>query len=202
MKFFYTFILSVFILFAFGFSVMAQEQAKVPSPLKVAFVSPYIFVDKKEGIQIYLKALKDIENEFKPISDEFNAYVEKAAKLKKEIETAKASPVPDTKFITEKQDELDQLQCDKCVNKFTNAKKRYEKRVSETLKPIEDDIAKELKEFAKQKGITNILDLSAAHALMCCFGCEPDVTKEFIAYYNAKHAVTNSQTQVKLSELR
>lgn len=201
MKFFYTFILSIFILCALSFSANAQEQAKEKTAPKIAFVDKKVFADEKEGILVYLKALNEVDKEFKPFEEKFKLMAEKIDKISGELKVCGFACCRN-EVIEGKQSEIEKLVI-AYKSKNESVKVLYEKRRFEILKPIEDEIAKELIEFSKQKGIKYLMDLSGENAFMCCFPpCEPDITKEFIAHYNAKHPVTNSQTQVKLTEPR
>lgn len=201
MRFFYTFILSIFILFALSLSAIAQDQAKEKAAPKIAFVHTRLFADEKEGIQIYVKALNELNKEFKPFEDEFKVMAEKINKLADEIERSGKYPLScNTKFIEQKLNEHEKLVIAN-NSKSESVSVLYQKRRDEVIKPVEDDINKELIEFAKQRGFKFIMDISDP-AVIIEQPIVPDITKEFIAYYNAKHAVTNSQTQVKLSEIR
>lgn len=83
--------------------------------------------------------------------------------------------------------------------KIESYKTLFQKRENEVLEPIERDIYKELKEFVLERGYKVVFDVNKG--LCIVFSKETEIlTKEFIAYYNSKHPVTNFQTQVKLSE--
>lgn len=180
---------------------MAQRQAKEKTALKFAFVDTRIFADEKEGISIYTKVLKQIDAEFQPAIKELETIAEKINKIAKEFESVRGCP--DNKIIDEKKSEQEYL-IRVLKYKQEQVKTLYTQKHNEIAKPIEDDIQKEFEAFVKQKGINTIIDLNAGLCIVCN-PCEPDITKEFIAYYNTKHPlspVTNSQTQVKLSEPR
>lgn len=176
---------------------MAQGQAKENASQKIAFIDTRMFADEKEGILAYVKAINDLNREFEPIIEELKTFVARVEKLSKEIEKAKAATSPDVELIKEKQAELDRMSRE--LSPFDSLSS-YRKRESVLLKPIEEDISKELKIFVKQTEITILINLGD-DVPFCgfCPSC-PDITKEFIVYYNSKHPVTNSQTQVKLSE--
>lgn len=191
---------------------MAQEQAKENSSPKIALVDTRIFADEKEGILIYVKASTDIDNEFKPLENEFKAIGEKINKLANEIRelSAKCTLACPEKSLEEK------LNCEKQLvatleSKAELVRASYKKRVDEVLKPIEQDIDKELKEFVLKRGYKVVFDLNTLMSSLGNSGISLYPSKEamilmgtlmqeFIVYYNSKHPVTNSQYQVKLSE--
>jgi Skp family chaperone for outer membrane proteins len=76
--------------------------------------------------------------------------------------------------------------------KQEDLKSRLDKRRQVVVGPIWQDVMKAMQEFAKQKGYSVILDgakLEEAGILMA-FDDKFDVTKEFIAFYNARPAGT------------
>ncbi|GEM_PF-1636977 len=207
--------LSFIFVFLFALSVLAfaQTQAKfveswddfpknLESSQKIAVVNTSYFEDEKKGILLYLKVLDEIRLEFKQFDDELNLDADNINKHGEEIRLlakhcAISCPLEKIK--------LKLVEHEKLVlaykQKIEPIKARYQQRVNDGLKQIKESIRKELIEFATKGGFTLVIDVSKVNNLLLCF-IKPDITKEFIAYYNAKHPVTNSQTQVKLSEPR
>ena len=108
-----------------------------------------------------------------------------------------AIPV-DPKVAAAKQDEGQKLQ-----REFEFNKKEYdaavEKRSGEVLGPVSADISKAIQEFAKAKGYSVILDITAlaqANVILALDGSS-NVTKEFVTYYNARPAGTASTATPK-----
>ena len=72
--------------------------------------------------------------------------------------------------------------------KQDDAKARFERRQQAVLGPVMQNIGKALTDFAKQKGYLFIFDISKDdNGLLVAIGDDKaDVTKEFIAFYNAR----------------
>lgn len=163
---------------------MAQEQAKENPAPKIVFVDKSLFADEKEGILILLKILGQLDAEFQPAIKELEAIAERINRIGKEIQSV--HNCPDPRLISEKQSEIERL-IRELKYKHEQAKASYQKRYDEAVKPIEEDIEKELKAFVKEKGYDDFINLSGESVKVECSPCQPDITKEFIAYYNAKH---------------
>ena len=73
-----------------------------------------------------------------------------------------------------------------------DAKSRYEKRQQVVMGPVMGDIYKAMQEFAKQKGYALLLDVSklADAQLVMAVDEKALITKDFIAFYNARPATT------------
>jgi hypothetical protein len=74
--------------------------------------------------------------------------------------------------------------------KAEDAKARYQTREQALLGPVTQDIYKALQEFSKQKGYSLIFDVAKdSTGMLAALGDEKVlVTKDFIAFYNAKTA--------------
>lgn len=170
----------------------APANAVVPDS-KIAFVDTEAFADEKNGITRFLAAFQSLQRELKPKVDELQAIQTKAAQLGKDIETLSKASVVDQKSIQAKQDEGERLQ-----REFKYKKEDYDalsaKRYREVVGPVSADIGKELDAFAAQRGITMILDISKLLPAILTANQEMDMTKTFIAYYNAKNPATAAAT--------
>jgi Skp family chaperone for outer membrane proteins len=197
MRFYRSCFISIFLLLVLSYSTTAQEQAKEKPTPKIAFIDTSIFADEKGGISRYVRASEMLFREFQGYRESL-VIKAKIESIENEIKNASSSLNAET--LKAKQEEIIKLQ--KLYNeKEREWKKAFERRQNEILKPIEEDINKELKAFVNQKGFIAVIDLNTNY--WPCFleyDEDFDITKEFIAYYNARHPVTNSQTQVKLSE--
>jgi Skp family chaperone for outer membrane proteins len=78
--------------------------------------------------------------------------------------------------------------------KQEDAKAKYERRYTEIVGPVFNDIIKALNDFAKQKGYAVILDGAKLEEAQILLGFDDkyDVTKDFITFYNARPAGTAS----------
>ena len=80
--------------------------------------------------------------------------------------------------------------------KQEDGKTKYERRYAQVVAPVFNDIIKGLNEFAKAKGYAVILDGAKLEqeGILMGFDDKYDVTKEFIAFYNARPAGTATNT--------
>jgi len=178
---------------------MAQEQAK-EKPFPIAFIDTNVFTDEKDGIAVYVKAIKNVESVIFRINRVSHSIKAKIESIENEIKISGSTISIET--LKAKQEEITRLQreYDKAEKEF---KELFQKTKREHLAPIEENIRKELADFAKQHGYKVVLDISKLYDAIIIWNPDPCIiTKEFIAHFNAKHPVTNSQTQVKLSEPR
>lgn len=178
-------------IFAAVFAVSAFGQAPAAGAGKIGWINTGEFSNDKTGITKYNGAYKALANELKPKETELvgiqNRIQTIAADLQK-MQSNSAVPV-DQKAALAKQEEGQRLQ-----REFEFKKKEYdafvEKRGTELIGPVQADIMRAIQDFAKQKGFTVILDiekLGAAGAILA-FDATADVTKDFIAFYNARPA--------------
>jgi Skp family chaperone for outer membrane proteins len=188
-------------IFAALFAIPAFAQtapAQVAGTGKIGLINTYAFADDKAGITKYKNALASLDAEFKPVNDELRTmgtkYQALAAEIQKLQTTNPAVPVkPET--VQAKVDEYQNLERD-IKRKQEDAKARFDRRQTEVVGPIYADIIKAMNDFAKQKGFAVILDgakLEEANILLG-FDDKYDVTKDFIAFYNARPAGTAATT--------
>lgn len=195
---------AMFLTALFALSAIAQTGAANPNAGKIAVVVTYAFGDEKAGITKYVNAEKALTAEFTPIDNEIKAMNTKLEALANEIENLKKLAASNPKAVDPntaqaKVDEAEKLQRD-LKFKADNAKISFEKRQQALMGPIMQDIGKALQEFTKQKGYVMLLDagkLEEAGILVGLGDEKIDVTKEFIAYYNARPAGTASATPAK-----
>ena len=172
---------------AFLAPVFAQTSKQPSASGKIAVINSQAFGDEKAGITKIVTATKTLNREFAPAQTELNTMHTKLQEIANEIQALSRKVVIDPNAMQIKTDEGEKLQRI-LTRKQDDAKALYEKRQQELLGPVMQDISKALIDFAKQKGYTIIFDLAKDEAgLLIAIGDEKaDVTKEFIAFYNAR----------------
>ena len=173
----------------------AASNAPVPDT-KIAFIDTSMFGEEKGGINRYVTAVKAVEREFQPRLTELNGIQTRIKALADEISKLSGNSVVDPKTIQAKQDEGERLQRDLKYKKDqmdADSAKRYQEVVS----PISTDIGKALDQFAQQRGITMILDISKLAPAILTVNPAMDVTQAFIAEFNSKNPATASAATPK-----
>jgi Skp family chaperone for outer membrane proteins len=182
----------------FAVSVSAQTAAAQPGSARIAMIDSGAFGAEKEGITRYVSAVKQLGTELKPLETELVSMQKKMQDLADQIAKLQATPagVPiPQKDILDKQDEGQRLQ-----REFEFKKKEYdarvEKRGSELLAPIQQDIGKAIQDYAIQKGFTLVLDIDKLGREGSLLAMDPkaEITKEFIAFFNARPATASTGT--------
>jgi len=169
----------------------ASASAAVPDT-KIAYIDTSEFADEKTGINRYVTQMKTLEREFKPRQDELTTMQTRIKTIADEISrlttAGGASPV-DPKTIQAKQDEGERLGRDLKYKK-EQADADFAKRYQEVIRPVSQDIMNALNQFAQQRGITMILDISRMGEAVLTVNPAMDVTRAFITEYNAKNPAT------------
>jgi Skp family chaperone for outer membrane proteins len=170
----------------------ATASAAIPDT-KIAYIDTGEFADEKTGITRYVSVMKTLEREFKPRQDELNTMQTRIKAIADEISklTAGGNTVVDPKTIQAKQDEGERLGRDLKYKK-EQADADFAKRYQEVIRPVSQDIMTALNSFAQQRGITMILDISRMGEAVLTVNPNMDVTRAFIAEYNAKNPATAS----------
>jgi len=168
----------------------APTTANVAVPdSKIAFINTEAFGDEKEGIKRYVSTLLVLQKDLKPKGDEIVGIQNRLRQLEADIKTLTAAPVVSQASIQVKQDEGEKL-----TRELEYKQKDYEalsqKRYRDIVGPVSVDIGKELDAFRKENGITMILDVTKLLEAILSAKEEMDITRSFIAYYNAKNPVT------------
>lgn len=96
----------------------------------------------------------------------------------------------DKNSVQAKVDEFEKLQRD-LKFKQEDAKARYGRREEAVVGPIVNDVGVAIMEFAKQRGFTLVLDLGKMmeQRIVLFADGTPDITVEFIQFYNARPAL-------------
>lgn len=170
----------------------APTTANVTVPdSKIAFVNTEAFGDDKEGINRFVNAGQSLQRDLKPKQDELVGLQNRMRQIATDIETLRKTPVASEASIQTKQDEGERLQ-----REFEYKQKDYEawsqKRYRDIVGPVSADIGKELDAFRKDHGITMVLDVTKLLPAILSAKEEMDITRPFIAYYNAKNPATAS----------
>ena len=188
------FLLAVaFIAVAAGAHIFAQApQTSGSVPVgKVAVIFSEAFQDPKLGIAKFNVLQNQLVAEFKKPQDDLTAAAQRVQSLQDEITKLQSSAAPiDPKTIQAKVDQLDTLKKDS-QRKLEDTQAAYQKRRTDLMTPLQEEVGKALDAFAKAHGITLIIDGSQVAGVL--FAAESmDVTKVFISEYNAKNPVTAS----------
>lgn len=147
------------------------------------------------GITKYVNAMKTLETEFTPVQKELETMQTRLQTMAGEIEKMRNPPqgVPvNTGSLQTKIDEAQNLDRD-LKRKQEDAKARYEKRQSQVMGPVMQDIYKAMQDFATKNGYAMIFDAAQLDNQRLVLAFDPakaDVTKDFITFYNARPAGT------------
>jgi Skp family chaperone for outer membrane proteins len=168
----------------------AASNAPVPDT-KIAFIDTSAFGDDK-GIARYVNAMKSLEREFDPRTKELESLQTRLKAIADEVSKLNGgSSVVDPKTIQARQEEADRIQRD-MKYKDEQLKADMSKRYNDVVGPISQDIGKALDQFATQRGITMILDISKLAPAVLTVNPAMDVTQAFITEYNSTHPATAS----------
>lgn len=164
--------------------------AQVPTaPIKLALIETDAFYDEKIGITKLVAATKQLNSEF---ATQIKALEDGGAKLQaiaKELETMPRQTQAQQVALSAKQDEGERLQRELNYKK-TELETAINKRRAVLIAPISQEIGKGIDEFAKKNGYGAILDIGklADSGALLFLAESANVTKEFIAFYNARPA--------------
>lgn len=207
---------SALIVIAFAVSVSAQQQpparpaaqptptptapaASAPAPValpmsKMAVIYTDLFLDQKNGIAKFNSTLTKLNGEFQAVRNDLNQMQTRAQQLEDEIgklQNAPAGTPIDQRSLQTKVDQLEQLKKD-IQRKGEDAQTSYNRRRQELFAPLQDEVGKALETFAKARGINVIVD--AAQVPLLYASDSIDITRAFIAEFNAKNPVTAATT--------
>lgn len=164
-------------------AAMSIPAVNIPN-LKIAYVDTSAFTDYSQGIARYTRAIKALEVEFKPRSDELNAINNRLKALSEEI--SKLGGSSDPRVRQPKVDEAEKLQRD-FKYKQEQAQADYQKRSNDVVGPIIVEVGKALELFATQHGLTLVINTSDFASALITSSPSVDVTREFINGYNARN---------------
>jgi Skp family chaperone for outer membrane proteins len=175
--------LTVLVVSARKSDALLQPAQTLPDS-KVAIVDTEEFGDAKTGVTRLVNAFSTLERDMKPKRDELQQLQARYDQLVKEINATTA--VADQKTIASKAEQAESLQKD-IKRKQEDGQRDMDKRVKDLTEPIYTDISDALQAFAKQRGVSVIVDISKFRGAMMVVNDQIDITKAFITDYNSKH---------------
>jgi Skp family chaperone for outer membrane proteins len=169
----------------------AGAGASGPMPdSKVAVIFTDAFLDQKQGIGRINTIAANLEREFKPRQDELQGLQTRIKNTTDEINKLQTGGAPvDPKSVQAKIESLDAMKKE-LQRKAEDAQAAYTKRQQEVLGPLQEDIGRALEAYAKQRGITVLIDASRVPLIYAADGL--DITRAFILEYNSKNPSTAS----------
>jgi Skp family chaperone for outer membrane proteins len=183
-----------------GTATPTRPQAPAAAPAvnvpvsKMAVIYSVEFQDPKTGIARFNNTLNKLNGEFQKIQDDLNQTTQRLKTLQDEITKLQQAGGATPAQIQAKIDTLDQ-QKREYTRRGEDAKAQYQKRYQELFLPLQDEVSKALDAYAKDRGITMIIDGSQAPILYVAESM--DITKAFISEYNLKYPVTAQVTPPK-----
>ena len=164
----------------------AAPPASTTTPAaRIGLVNTEAFADEKAGIARYVAAIKSVDREFEPRQKELSALQARVASVSEEVNKLNAERAA-TATIQSKVDENQRLQVE-LKRLSEDAQAAYEKRTDEVMQPIVQDIGKALEQFATQRSITMLLDISKMGPAILTLDPAADMTQAFIADYNRRN---------------
>jgi len=170
----------------------AAQAANVPVG-KIAVIFSEGFQDPKLGITKFAVIQNQLNTEFKKAQEDLDAAARQVQALQDEITRLQKSAAPaDPKSIQAKMDQLDQLKKDS-QRKLEDTQALYQKRRTDLLGPLQDEVGKALDLFAKNHGITMVIDGSQVPGVIYASDTL-DITRVFISDFNSKNPAAAAST--------
>jgi Skp family chaperone for outer membrane proteins len=169
-------------------SAIAQTQTV---SLKIVFMNTNAFYDEKQGITKLVNANKQLNNEFAARIKDLDDGSRRLDGIAKEMETMQK--LPPAQFnraaYTTKQDEGERLQRELQYKK-TELETAISKRRVALVGPISREIGDAVTEFSKKNSYGVVFDVAKLDnsGALLFLADAADVTKDFIAFYNARPA--------------
>ncbi|MGH9898647.1 MAG: OmpH family outer membrane protein [Pyrinomonadaceae bacterium] len=157
----------------------------------IAIIDTGAFADPKEGITRLSSALGGLEREFKPRTEKLQSMRTQYQKLAQEIQTLNGNPAVDPKTAQAKSEQLQTLERD-TKRETEDAQAAFNKRQQEVTEPVMLDISKNLEAYARQRGISIVIDPSRLGGAIFVINDSMNITKDFITQYNAKNPSTTA----------
>jgi len=170
----------------------AAQTGSVPVG-KIAVIFSEAFQDSKQGITKFTVIQSQLNTEFKKPQEELDAAAKQIQALQDEIAKLQSSVAPvDPKSVQAKLNQVEQLKKDS-QRKLEDTQALYQQRRTTLLTPLQEDVGKALDAFAKAHGVTLVIDGSQVPGVI--YAAETlDITRVFIAEYNAKNPATAAST--------
>jgi len=164
---------------------VAPADSAALASARIAFVNTEAFGDEKAGISRYVAALKSVEREFQPRQEGLLAMQARITSINNEVTKLNADRAT-AATIQSKMDESQRLQIE-LKRQSEDAQAAFTKRTDEVMNPIMQDIGRSLEQFATQRNITLLLDISKMAPAILSLNPASDLTAAFIAEYNKKN---------------
>lgn len=168
---------------ATGGAISGASQGKIAVIYSEAFGA-----DK--GINRFIVAVKGVDQEFQPRRTELQGLQKRYEGLVEDIRKQQSVATPES--LRGKAEVADKLKTD-IERKQQDAQNDYQKRMNEVLAPLYDDIGKALEAYARQNGISLIIDASKVPGLVLPVSDGADITSQFISEYNRSHGTASNR---------
>ena len=145
-----------------------------------------VFGDEKTGIKRYINAVNTVQRAFDAKNAELRNLQNQLKVIADDINKLSGNSLVSAESIRAKRDEGERLQRELKYKK-EQADADFEKRYTEVVGPVSNDIGNALIQYASQNGLTMILDISKLMPAVLTVNPAMDVTQAFIADYNSKH---------------
>jgi outer membrane protein len=156
---------------------------------KIAVIQTEFFSDEQGGIAKFVAAMKKVDREFQPRRTTIQQKQTRYNALVKEINDTKA--VADQATLSRKADEAESLK-KQIERDQEDGQRDLEKRMREELSPLQEEVFKALDAYAKERGITMIIDVSQVPVLYAVESV--NITRDFIQIYNQRNPATTAST--------
>ena len=175
-----------------GTTPPAQPQTAAVPRTRIAVIYSGAFQDPKDGITRFGATVSKLNAEFQPLQNELNQTAKSLNALQEEIKRMQGGATPATpQQIQAKIDQFDE-QKKAYDRKAEDGRANYQRRRTELLLPLQEDVGKALDAFGKANGITLIIDGTQVPLIYAADAI--DVTRAFIADYNRKNPATTAAT--------
>lgn len=178
---------AIFLGILFTVSVAAQAQ----TPPKIFLINTDAFYDEKGGVSKLIAANKQIETEFAAKVKDLDNGNARLGTIAKDLDVMRKLPPAQFNQVSfnAKQEEGASLQRSLNYQK-TELETAVAKRRETLVTPISQDIGKGIDDFAKKNSYNVIFDVAklAESGTLLFLAEGSDITKDFIAFYNARPA--------------
>lgn len=174
----------------------AAAQESMPTESNIGFLNLEAFYQTNTGINRIVNVMKSLDAEFKSDYDNLESLKNRIAAIEQELRNDQNAAVPlKPAERQQKADEASRLQLEFNYKKEAS-QANYTRREQQMMAPILQDIEVALGEFAKQKGLTLVLDTRNMSEAQVLVFVEPanEITEEFIGFYNARQKTGAAKT--------
>ncbi|MCA1616445.1 MAG: OmpH family outer membrane protein [Acidobacteria bacterium] len=178
---------AVTVAFAASRRAVAQPAAPAAGAVpagKVALIDTEAFTDQKTGVARIVAAFNAVEREFKPRRDELQTMQTRRDALLRELGAPPAGA--DRRALAAKADEAERLKTD-IERKQQDGQRNYERRFKELTDPIFVDLNKSLRDYARQRDVAVVMDISKLAGAVMVVNDAINITDAFVADYNRRN---------------